>query len=294
MSAQPGARESCSPRAQQASRAPASQRAHGASRRTLRVGLAAHYATTARICPVQLWTHVESWSYRASHPDGRLLSPAQAGEAWFHEEYEPMADLVDELGIARRSRACRRPVASCRLLLFFVGRLGRMAGEREEHSSSVGRRSPRSSTATPASSNRRTASTIVHVRRLTGSLTVSPSAAGGSSDIGARARTAVSPRTRRRGGPRGARATRYLRIVVDTSSQRVAAAFRATRPAGAAAHCRGVVGAAPAPPAGGIGGAGCGGPMARAAGGGRRATRASVRVGVACGRRGSRRRAWRR
>ena len=47
ISAQPGAREPCRPRAHQASCAPASQRAHGASRRTLRVGLAAHHASTA-------------------------------------------------------------------------------------------------------------------------------------------------------------------------------------------------------------------------------------------------------
>ena len=47
----------------------------------------------------QLSTHVESWAYRASHADGRLLSRAQAAEAWFREEYEPIADVLDELGI---------------------------------------------------------------------------------------------------------------------------------------------------------------------------------------------------
>jgi len=76
MSAQLGARESSSPWTQQASCGPASQPAHGAPRRTLRLGLAAHHASTARICPVQLSTHVGSWSYRASHADGRLLSRA--------------------------------------------------------------------------------------------------------------------------------------------------------------------------------------------------------------------------
>jgi hypothetical protein len=47
----------------------------------------------------QLSTHVESWAYRASHADGRLLSRARAAEAWFREEYEPIADVLDELGI---------------------------------------------------------------------------------------------------------------------------------------------------------------------------------------------------
>jgi hypothetical protein len=47
----------------------------------------------------QLSTHVESWAYRASQQDGRLLSRAEAAEAWYHEEYEPIADMLDELGI---------------------------------------------------------------------------------------------------------------------------------------------------------------------------------------------------
>jgi hypothetical protein len=48
---------------------------------------------------LQLSTHVESWAYRASHADGRLLSRTEAAEAWFREEYEPIADVLDELGI---------------------------------------------------------------------------------------------------------------------------------------------------------------------------------------------------
>ena len=47
----------------------------------------------------QLATHVESWAYRASQAEGRLLSRSKAAEAWFHEEYEPIADVLDELGI---------------------------------------------------------------------------------------------------------------------------------------------------------------------------------------------------
>lgn len=47
----------------------------------------------------QLSTHVESWAFRASQAAGRLLPRAEAAEAWFREEYEPIADLLDELGI---------------------------------------------------------------------------------------------------------------------------------------------------------------------------------------------------
>jgi hypothetical protein len=47
----------------------------------------------------QLAKHVESWSFRASQAEGRLLSRAAAAEAWFSDEYEPVADALDELGI---------------------------------------------------------------------------------------------------------------------------------------------------------------------------------------------------
>jgi hypothetical protein len=47
----------------------------------------------------QLSTHVESWAFRASQAAGRMLSRAEAAEAWFAEEYEPIADVLDELGI---------------------------------------------------------------------------------------------------------------------------------------------------------------------------------------------------
>jgi hypothetical protein len=43
-----------------------------------------------------------------------LLSRAQAGETWFHEEYEPIADLLDELGIGGpRTDATRLCASSC-------------------------------------------------------------------------------------------------------------------------------------------------------------------------------------
>ena len=47
----------------------------------------------------QLSKHVESWAFRASQVDGRLLSRVAAAEAWFREEYEPIADALEELGI---------------------------------------------------------------------------------------------------------------------------------------------------------------------------------------------------
>jgi hypothetical protein len=47
----------------------------------------------------QLSKHVESWAFRASQAEGRLLTRAAAAETWFREEYEPVADALDELGI---------------------------------------------------------------------------------------------------------------------------------------------------------------------------------------------------
>jgi hypothetical protein len=47
----------------------------------------------------QLSKHVESWAFRASQADGRLLSRVAAAEAWFRDEYEPIADALEELGI---------------------------------------------------------------------------------------------------------------------------------------------------------------------------------------------------
>jgi hypothetical protein len=47
----------------------------------------------------QLSKHVESWAFRASQAEGRLLSRVAAAEAWFREEYEPIADALEELGI---------------------------------------------------------------------------------------------------------------------------------------------------------------------------------------------------
>ena len=78
-----------------------------------RVPLAA--AARARIQLSEAWRyeqlskHVESWAFRASQAEGRLLSRAAAAQAWFHEEYMPVADALDELGIGGQGQ---RPRAS--------------------------------------------------------------------------------------------------------------------------------------------------------------------------------------
>ena len=56
----------------------------------------------------QLAKHVESWSFRASQAEGRLLSRTAAAEAWFNEEYEPVADALNELGIGGRGTETTR------------------------------------------------------------------------------------------------------------------------------------------------------------------------------------------
>jgi hypothetical protein len=47
----------------------------------------------------QLATHVEAWGLRASHARERLLSRAEIAEAWFHEEYEPVVEVLSEARI---------------------------------------------------------------------------------------------------------------------------------------------------------------------------------------------------
>ena len=46
----------------------------------------------------QLGTLVEAWGYRASHDRGHLLSREEMAEAWFKEEYEPVAEALREAG----------------------------------------------------------------------------------------------------------------------------------------------------------------------------------------------------
>jgi hypothetical protein len=71
----------------------------------------------------QLSKHVESWAFRASQAEGRLFSRAAAAEAWFHEEYLPVADALDELGIGGQGTETTRflRVALLRDLLLRTG-----------------------------------------------------------------------------------------------------------------------------------------------------------------------------
>jgi len=44
----------------------------------------------------QLATVAESWGFRASHARGRLLSRREMADGWFHEDFEPVVELVRE------------------------------------------------------------------------------------------------------------------------------------------------------------------------------------------------------
>lgn len=71
----------------------------------------------------QLSKHVESWAFRASQAEGRLLTRAAAAETWFREAYEPVADALDELGIGGAGTETTRflRVALLRDLLLSTG-----------------------------------------------------------------------------------------------------------------------------------------------------------------------------
>jgi hypothetical protein len=47
----------------------------------------------------QLANLVEAWGLRASHARGRLLSREELAEAWFREEYEPIAQVLRDAGV---------------------------------------------------------------------------------------------------------------------------------------------------------------------------------------------------
>jgi hypothetical protein len=67
----------------------------------------------------QLATLVEAWGLRASHARERLLSRAEIAEAWFHEEYEPVVEVLSEAQIGGEGTETERylRIAMLRYLL---------------------------------------------------------------------------------------------------------------------------------------------------------------------------------
>ena len=47
----------------------------------------------------QLADQIESWGFRASHASGTLLSRREMAQRWFHEEYEPVVEVLRELDV---------------------------------------------------------------------------------------------------------------------------------------------------------------------------------------------------
>jgi hypothetical protein len=45
---------------------------------------------------------VEAWGFRLIQRRGELLSRAEVAEAWFHEEYAPVAEMLREADLVRR------------------------------------------------------------------------------------------------------------------------------------------------------------------------------------------------
>jgi hypothetical protein len=67
----------------------------------------------------QLATLVEAWGLRASHARERLLSRAEIAEAWFHEEYEPVVEVLSEAQVGGEGTEAERylRIATLRYLL---------------------------------------------------------------------------------------------------------------------------------------------------------------------------------
>jgi hypothetical protein len=67
----------------------------------------------------QLSTLIEAWGLRASHARERLLSRAEIAEAWFHEEYEPVVEVLSEAQIGGEGTETERylRIAMLRYLL---------------------------------------------------------------------------------------------------------------------------------------------------------------------------------
>jgi hypothetical protein len=67
----------------------------------------------------QLATLIEAWGLRASHAREQLLTRAEIAEAWFHEEYEPVVEVLSEAEIGGAGTETERymRIAMLRFLL---------------------------------------------------------------------------------------------------------------------------------------------------------------------------------
>jgi hypothetical protein len=48
---------------------------------------------------------VEAWGFRREQGTGEALSRPDVAEAWFREEYEPVVEMLQEAGLARKGTA---------------------------------------------------------------------------------------------------------------------------------------------------------------------------------------------
>jgi len=48
---------------------------------------------------------VEAWGFRRKQATGQSLSRAELADAWFREEYEPVVEMLEEAGLARKGTA---------------------------------------------------------------------------------------------------------------------------------------------------------------------------------------------
>ena len=67
----------------------------------------------------QLAEMIESWGFRASHASGKLLSRREMAASWFHEEYEPVVQVLRELDVGGEGTETERylRIATLRYLL---------------------------------------------------------------------------------------------------------------------------------------------------------------------------------
>jgi hypothetical protein len=63
--------------------------------------LRAHIRPSKRSAYATLAEGVEAWGFRTMQATGEYLTREQAALAWYHDEYEPVVELLEEAGVAR-------------------------------------------------------------------------------------------------------------------------------------------------------------------------------------------------